>query len=675
MAKLSTQLKTLTDLAISNLIQSCTQSQSLTSLQALHAQILKTHFSSQTFILNRLIDSYSKCGSLEHARKLFDAIPQRNTFSWNAVISAFTRAGNLEEARQLFLAMPDPDQCSWSSMVSGFAQHARFEEALDFFESMHGDDFYMNSYSLSSALSASAGLMDLSAGVQIHGLVSKLSLACDVFMGSALVDMYSKCRCPFDAQRVFEEMPEKNVVSWNSLITCYEQNGPVSEALVLFVSMMECGNEPDEKTFASVVSACATLAAIREGTQLHARTIKFDKFRNDLVLSNALVDMYAKCSRIREAKMVFDRMQVRCIVSETSILSGYARSAMVKDARSMLSGMMEKNIIAWNALIAGYTQSGEDEEALRMFLQLKRQSIGPTHYTFGNVLNACANLADLQLGLQAHGHVLKHGFRFGDGLERDIFVGNSLVDMYLKNGSTDEAVKVFESMIQRDRVSWNAMIVGYAQNGCGVEALNIFKRMLSSEEKPDNVTMIGVLSGCSHAGLVDEGRQYFKSMTGDYGLVPSRDHYACMVDLLGRAGHLEEVERFIKEMPIEPDSIIWSSFLASCRTHGNVKMGEWAAERLFKTDFENSGSYVLLSNMYAERGRWEDVLKLRRMMKQKGVVKQPGCSWIEIERKVHVFMVKDKRHPKRKEIYRILKILKMQMERFGIEEEFLIGEC
>jgi len=509
--------------------------------------------------------------------------------------------------------------------------------------------------------------MDLNVGIQIHALISKSPLACDVYMGSALVDMYSKCRRPLDAQKLFEGMPEKNVVSWNSLITCYEQNGPAVEALVLFVRMMECGMEPDELTLASVVSACASLSALREGKQIHARAMKFDKFRNDLVLSNALVDMYAKCTRIREAKRVFDRIPAKCIVSETSILSGYAKSAMVTDARSLFSEMVDKNIIAWNALIAGYTQSGEDEEALRMFVQLKRQSVWPTHYTFGNVLNACANLADLQLGLQAHGHVLKHGFRFEDGPEPDIFVGNSLVDMYLKNGSTDEAVKVFERMGQRDRVSWNAMIVGYAQNGCGEEALRLFKRMLVSGEKPDDVTMIGVLSACSHAGLVDEGRGYFKSMIEEYGLVPSRDHYTCMVDLLGRGGHLEEVEKFIKGMPVEPDSVLWGSFLAACRIHGNVKMGEWAAERLFETDYESSGSYVLLSNMYAERGRWADVVKMRRMMKQRGVVKQPGCSWIEIGRKVHVFMVKDKRHQQKKEIYRILKILKMQMERTGID--------
>jgi len=218
---------------------------------------------------------------------------------------------------------------------------------------------------------------------------------------------------------------------------------------------------------------------------------------------------------------------------------------------------------------------------------------------------------------------LKHGFRFEDGLEPDIFVSNSLVEMYLKNGSIDEAVKMFERMGGRDRVSWNAMIVGYAQNGRGEEALHLFKRMLVSGEKPDHVTMMGVLSACGHAGLVDEGRRYFKSMTEEYGLVPSRDHYTSIVDLLGRAGHLEEVEKFIKGMSVEPDSVLWGSLVAVCRIHGNVKMGEWAAERLFETDYESSGSYVLLSNMYAERGRWADVAK-RRMMKQ-GVVKQPGA--------------------------------------------------
>lgn len=659
------------DLALPNssffakLLQSCIKSKSLQGGRQVHARILKTQLASEIFIQNRLIDAYAKCGCFDDARKLFDRMPDRNTFTWNSMISAFTKLGLLDEAFCLFQEMPNRDQCSWNSMVSGFAQHDRFEEALRFFNRMHGEDFVLNMYAFSSALSACAGVMDLKMGMQIHALILKSQLSSDVYMGSALIDMYSKCRMVFDARTIFDGMPERNIVSWNCLITCYEQNGPTNEALELFMYMMKCGVQPDEVTLASVVSACAGLSVIREGLQIHAVGIKSDKFRDDLVLCNALVDMYAKCGRIKEARHIFDRMSIRDVVSTTSMVSGYSRAASMKAAHSMFTGMIERNVVSWNALIAGYAQNRENEEALELFLLLKRESVCPTHYTFANVLSVSANLADLQLGRQVHTHVLKHGFRFESGPESDIFVGNSLVDMYAKCGSIEDGFRVFEWMVERDKVSWNAMIVGYAQNGYGNEALALFRRMLMSKEKPDHITMIGVLCACSHAGLVTEGYSFFRSISEEHGLEPSKDHYTCMVDLLGRAGRLDEAERFIEGMPVEPDSVLWGSLLAACKIHCNIDMGKRVAEKLLELDPYNSGPYVLLSNMYAEQGKWGEVGRVRQLMRQRGVVKQPGCSWVKIKSQVHVFMVKDKRHPLRKEIYSILKMLMIEMKQAG----------
>ncbi|RWR92790.1 pentatricopeptide repeat-containing protein [Cinnamomum micranthum f. kanehirae] len=649
----------------SNLLQSCIGSRSLRDARRVHARIIKSQFASEIFIQNRLVDSYAKCGCLDDARKVFDKMPQWNTFSWNSMISAFTKSGFLDEALSLFQAMPDRDQCSWNSMVSGFAQHDRFEEALEFFSRMHREDFVLNMYAFSSALSACAGLMDLKMGLQIHALILKSRFSSDVYMGSALIDMYSKCGSVLDASRVFHGMPERNIVSWNSLITCYEQNGPTNEALELFLYMMKCGIQPDEVTLASVVSACAGLSLIREGLQIHAIVIKSDDFRDDLVLCNALVDMYAKCRRIREARYIFDRMPARDVVSMTSMVNGYSRAASMEAAYFIFMGTTERNVVSWNALIAGYVQNGENKEALELFLLLKRESVFPTHYTFANILCVCANLANLRLGRQAHTHVLKHGFRFESGPESDIFVGNSLVDMYAKCGSVEDGFRVFERMIERDKVSWNAMIMGYAQNGYGNDALALFRRMLMSKEKPDHVTMIGVLCACSHAGLVEEGYSYFCSIREEHGLEPSKDHYTCMVDLLGRAGRLDEAEKFIESMPVQPDSVLWGSLLAACKVHRNIDMGKRAAEKLLQLDPTNSGPYVLLSNMYAEQGKWGEVVRVRKLMRQRGVVKQPGCSWIEVKSQVHVFMVKDKRHPQRKEIYTLLKVLVIQMKQAG----------
>ncbi|KAF3546009.1 hypothetical protein DY000_02005187 [Brassica cretica] len=437
--------------------------------------------------------------------------------------------------------MPERDQCTWNSMISGFAQRNRCEEALRYLASMHKEGFSLNEYSLASGLSACSSLSDVNRGVQIHSLIAKSPpLLSDVHIGSALVDMYSKCGHVDEAQHCFDELcGYRNVVTWNSLITCYEQNGPVEEALSVFNLMLRSGFEPDEVTLASVISACASLSALKVGREVHGRVAKDVKLRNDIILSNAFVDMYAKC------------------------------------------------------------------------------------------------------------------------------------------GCVEDGYLVFRKMVERDRVSWNAMIIGFAQNGYGNEALELFREMLGgSGEKPDHITMIGVLSACGHAGLVDEGRRYFSSMARDFGVAPLRDHYTCMVDLLGRAGFLEEAKSMIEEeMPMEPDSVIWGSLLGACKVHRNITLGKYVAEKLLEVETSsNSGPYVLLSNMYAENGQWEDVMNVRKSMRREGVTKQPGFSWIEIQGRSHVFMVKDKRHPRKKQIHSLLDVLIAEMRQEHAETGPLSSE-
>ncbi|XP_031503627.1 pentatricopeptide repeat-containing protein At2g13600 [Nymphaea colorata] len=657
------------------LLNSCIDKKSVRNGWRVHARIIKSQFYDEVFILNRLIDMYSKCGCLDDARQVFDKMPERNTFSWNAMITGYAKMGDIEHALQLFHDMPSPDEVSWNAIISGFSLQSHWVKALQFFAKMHSEGFGVNLFSVSSALSSCAGVGALDIGLQIHGSVVHSPVYCNYYVGSALIDMYAKCGEVESAQSIFEEMPERNIVSWNTLITCYAQNGPADRALQLFSLMSDQDVCPDEVTLSSVVNACSCLSAVREGAQLHALVIK-SNFEDDMVLGNALVDMYAKCNRIGDARQVFDRMPLRDVVSATSLVCGYAKAANIEDARRTFSRMAERNVVSWNALIAGYTQNDQNEEALNLFQQLKRESFRPTHYTFGNVLNACANLADLQHGKQLHGHVIKHGFQFKSGPECDIFVGNSLIDMYAKCGSVEDAYQAFVKMKERDRVSWNVMIVGYAQNGHSDQALTLFNDMVLSGEKPDGITMIGVLCACSHTGLVDEGWKYFDSMTSQHGLIPSRDHYTCMVDILGRAGRLDEAEQLVKTMPIPPDAILWGSLLSACKVHGNVELGKRVAEKLFELDPQNSGPYVLLSNIYAETGKWREAIKIRRLMKDRGVIKQPGCSWIEVGNEVHVFMVKDTSHPQMKEIYRLLQMLEMETRNhgyFGAASSFLFS--
>ncbi|WCJ24260.1 Pentatricopeptide repeat (PPR) superfamily protein [Euphorbia peplus] len=462
---------------------------------------------------------------------------------------------------------------------------------------MHIKGFLLDEYTFGGGLCACSGLKDIQMGAQIHALMLKSQFLSDVFMLKSEI-------C--------------------SSITCCEQDGLAGEDLDVGVGVIP----PDEATLG----------------------VEGDNFRDDLILSNALVDMYAKCGRIDEARRVFDRMTMRNVVFET---------------RSVLVKVIERNVVSWNALIAGYTQSGDNEEVLVLFRMLKREAICLTDYTFGNILNACANLADLQLGRQAHTNLLKRGFQSQHGEVYDVFVGNSLLDMYMKCGSAEEACQVFDKMVEKNLVSWNAMIVGYSQNGHGMEAIGLFREMLAFGEIPDKITMIGSLRACSHAGLLEEGWRYFFSMTEKYGLVPSEDHYACMVDLLGRGGCLDEAKNLIETMPMQPDAVIWGSLLGACKVHHNITVGEYAAEKLLEMNCTNSGPYILLSNMYAEVGRWKDVVRIREVMKHRGVIKQPGCSWIEILGCVHVFAAKDNRHSQRNEIYELLKMLSKQMNVAG----------
>eukprot|EP01018_Ginkgo_biloba_P028281 Gb_00409 [translate_table: standard] len=648
----------------SSLLQVCINSKSLKNGKRVHALMIKSSLKTEIFIWNRLVDMYAKCGSLVDARHMFNKMLIRNLFSWNTIIAGYAKCGNMEDAQKLFETMPERNEVSWNSMIAGYSQHGNGEEALKIFWEMQRKGVKVNNFAYASIVRACASLMALEQGKQIHADIVKNGLYSDVYLGSALVDMYAKCGSIEDARLVFDEMPERNVVSWNGMIAGYDQNGGSDEALKLFHKMRMEDLRPDQFTFATIVSACANLSALEQGKQVHAHVIRVN-YVSDIFLENALIDMYAKCEKIEDARQVFDKMPARDVVSWTAMIAGYAKCASIKEAHHLFDEMPGRNVVSWNAIIAGYAQNGHSEDALKLFRQMKQKNVLPTHYTFGNVLSACAGLATLELGKQVHAHIIKAGFQFKSGTDSDVFVGNSLVDMYAKCGSVDNACQAFNNILERDRVSWNAMIVGYAQNGHGKEALELFQQMLQSGIMPDHITFIGVLSACSHAGLVDEGHHYFDSMTRDHCITPLSDHYACMIDLLGRAGHLDKAENFINNMPFKPDAIMWGALLGACRIHGDVELGRWAAEHIFELDPQNSGPYVLLSNIYVEAGMWGDADKVRKMMKDRGVQKKPGCSWIEVNNRLHIFTVEDTSHPQTEEIYASLERLAGQMKEAG----------
>eukprot|EP01018_Ginkgo_biloba_P002631 Gb_30096 [translate_table: standard] len=435
---------------------------------------------------------------------------------------------------------------------------------------------------------------------------------------NTLVNMYANCGNLVDARRVFDQMPIRNVCSWTIMITVYSRNGLDREALTLFHQMHQTGVQPNQFTFASVLPVCANLAALEQGMEIHGEVIR-SGFESDVFVGNALIDMYSKCGSIEEARDMFDKMPERDVVSWTAIIAGYARNGQAMEALRVFRQMQLSGEKPNSNTFASVLPACAN-------LAVLEQGVKPDSKTFATLLPVCANLAALEQGMDIHEEVIKSGF------QSDLFVANALLDMYAKCGSIELARDLFDKMNQRDTISWTSMISGYAMHGCGNEAVMLFEQMQHSGVNPNHVTLVCVLSACCHAGLVDEGWKYFDCMSHYYHITPAMEHYGCMVDLLGRAGHLHEAQDFINKMPIKPDAIVWGCLLGACTKYNNIELGECVAEHLFELDPENATPYVLLSNIYAAACRWDDIENLRRVMKDRRVKRTPGCSWIEVNK-------------------------------------------
>ncbi|KAL6587639.1 Pentatricopeptide repeat-containing protein [Orobanche minor] len=439
----------------------------------------------------------------------------------------------------------------------------------------------------------------------------------DLCSWNTLISGYAKMGRILEARKVFEEMPKRDNFSWTAMISAYAKHGQPANALELYRLMQQ--NESfmcNKFTISSALSASAAMQSLCSGKEIHGHIMKTG-LDTDAIVWSALLDLYGKCGSLSQARYIFDRT-------------------------------VGKDVVSWTSMIDRYFGDGKWEEGLSLFSSLLNSDIKPNEFTFAGILNACAHQTAEELGKQVHGHMIRIGF------DPHSFAGGSLVHMYTKCGSVDRAHKVLDLLPKPDLVSYTSLINGYAQNGQPQDALKLFDLLLKSGNKPDHITFVGVLSACTHAGLVDEGLEYFYSIKEKYGLSHTPDHYACMVDLLSRAGRFKEAEDIIDKMPIKPDKFLWSSLLGGCRIHGNYKLAERAAEALFNIEPENAATYVTLANIYATLGKWSQVAKIRKLMDEKGVVKKPGMSWINVEKKVHVFLVGDQSHPSSKEIFKFL---------------------
>lgn len=697
------------------------------------ARIIKTGFDPDICRYNLQVEYLLKQGDFANARQLFDEMPNRNTVSSNMMISGYVKRGDLSTAREIFNDMVDRTAVTWTILIGGYSRKNMFCEAFKVFSDMHWCGTEPDHVTFASLLSGCNEPEAVRELIQVHSCVIKLGYDLCLIVCNSLVDSYCKMLRLDLACRVFREMPERDSVTFNSLITGHTKDGLNGEAVGLFLEMQNRGLKPSDFTLAGVLGAATGLDDLVFGQQIHSFGVKTG-FVWDVFVGNALLDFYSKHDSLTEARRLFDEMpeldgisynvlitgyawiqryeeslelfrelqltrfdrrqfpfstmlsvaankldlqlglQIHCLaivssatselVVGNSLVDMYAKCGRFEAAENIFRTLSHRSTVPWTALISAYVQKGFPEESLNLFNEMHRANVRPDPAAFASILKASSNLASLSLGKQLHSCVIRSGFM------SNVYPGSALVDLYAKCGSIKDAVQIFQEMPERNTVSWNSLISAHAHNGAGEATLNSFQQMLKSGLQPDSVSFLSVLSACSHSGLIKEGLQHFKSMTQVYQLIPKKEHYTSMVDLLCRGGRFDEAENLMHKMPFEPDEIIWSSVLNSCRIHKNHDLAKKAAEHLFNMEeLRDAAAYVSMSNIYAAAGQWDDVGKVKKAMKDRGIRKIPAYSWVEIKHKVHVFQASDRKHPQMNQILRKIDVLYQQMEKEGYKPD------
>ncbi|CAN6441178.1 unnamed protein product [Victoria cruziana] len=573
----------------------------------------------------------------------------------------------------------------WNTMIRGASKNERPTTSIDLYEELRVRGLHPDSHTFSFLFRACSLALDLQFGKMGHGEAIRFGFELDTFVGDSLIHMYSMfgrvddAKRVFDwmgaksvaswtslvggyarvglvdnARRLFDEMPERNVVSWTTMIVGYSESNRETEAIFCFKEMMSMGAKPDSVALLSLLSICARLQNLDLGKWVHQFAYKEGIELNDR-LAVSVIDMYSKCGDVDSARGVFDEMPRQNLVACNSLIDGYCKEGNMEAACLLFNQMPARDLISFNSMIAGHVQSGQHKEAWTLFRDLRATNLKPDSYTMVSLLSACANMGALDPGR------VTHSFVIANFIETDVFLGTSLLDMYAKCGRIDEALLIFDSMRKKDVLAWTAIISGLAMHGKAKAALDHFAKMLEADIKPNDITLVGVLSACSHGGLVDEGHVHFKQMKETYLLTPKVEHYGCIVDLLGRAGRLEEAEELINIMPMQPDAIIWASLLAACRTYKNVSLAEVAAKKLLQLEPHKDAIYVTLYNIYASMGRWYDASEIRQRMDYAGIKKESGRSSIMVHGRVHEFIAGDKTHPRFEQIQAMINEISKQL--------------
>ncbi|KAI5675905.1 hypothetical protein M9H77_06855 [Catharanthus roseus] len=593
--------------------------------------ILKPDKFTYAFVVSAISSSgLEYVGILLHGQVIVSGCSS-DLFVGSALVDMYMGSSRVRSAHKVFDEISEPDTVLWNTMLSGLVKNCCFYDCIQIFRHMVANDRLLDSTTLAVALSAAAELQELRTGMIFHSLAVKTGCQSHDYVLTSLISMYSKCADVSTARFLFEQLEYPDLISYNAMISGFSCNNKTESAVRLFNALLLLGDKVNSNTVVGLIPVSDPFGHLKLTCSIHGFSIKSSLVSGPSA-STALITVYSRLNEFEFARKLFDESP-------------------------------HKSLASWNAMISGYAQNGFTETAIDLFREMQALDIHPNPVTITSILSACAQLGAPSLGKWVHDLIKQENF------ESNVYVSTALIDMYAKCGSIEEARGLFDTIAEKNVVTWNAMISGYGLHGRGNEAVLLFYKMLGSGITPTVITFLSVLYACSHAGLVEEGEKIFHSMTREFNFKPSPEHYACMVDLLGRAGKLETALEFINQMPIKPGPAEWGALLGACMIHKDTNLAQFASDKLFEMDPKSVGHYVLLSNIYSADHNYPQAASVRQIAKKRNLAKSPGCTLIELNGILHVFTSSDQSHPQAAEIFEMLEKLMGKMREAGFQTE------